>query len=455
RKATVTLTSEHTDTDSISLTIGALDDADRFDDIITFAVDEDNLPDGYRVDSRKKAWAVRIIDDDKRIVGFRDASGSVGEGETVTTEIQIPEGLVENVSIPFTATGDRDAYLISVISPAGASISNGMVHFIQSEDSDSVTLQFKAIEDIGNRNETITIAIDADSLPQGYRVDEGGNNTWTINITDDDTRAVGFRYTHTSVFGDAQIWERRNSTNLQLHISPPLEAGQNPVIPLKVTGDSDAYWLLRHSPAGAGVDLNHRVYFAQSEDADSVTFDVRGRQDADFDDDLIRVAIDEENLPDGYHLGANSVWNLRVLDNMSVNVRFALPEVPDARVNTFGRMVVNRRVGDVVNVRIRAPGLWRSLIPCTKQSDNNHLEVDVRFCSVNPTDTYYHTVIDDSPRGGGGVVSVISTQVSYSEREFNFQVTAEKAGFYSMWIVTPTDRAVIGEPYAVWFNIFD
>ena len=79
-------------------------------------------------------------------------------------------------------------------------------------------------------------------MPQGYGVD--ANDSWMINIADNDTREVGFRYGNTPIWGRQQLDEGQTLSNLQLYITPRLEAGQNPAIPLLTEGDSDAYGIL-------------------------------------------------------------------------------------------------------------------------------------------------------------------------------------------------------------------
>ena len=108
RKATVTLTSEHTDTDSISFTIGAPDDADRFDDTVTLAIDEDNLPEGYALGVPSVA-KVTIIDNDKRTITFVGEDGRTEEnsGQTVSIDLQVspPLDIGENFCFSLESHG--------------------------------------------------------------------------------------------------------------------------------------------------------------------------------------------------------------------------------------------------------------------------------------------------------------------------------------------------------------
>ena len=63
RNATATLTSNrNADADSILVSIECLEDADRFDDIVTVTVDDDNLPLDFILGD-KPSWRVEIPDD--------------------------------------------------------------------------------------------------------------------------------------------------------------------------------------------------------------------------------------------------------------------------------------------------------------------------------------------------------------------------------------------------------
>ena len=438
------------DNNSVALSFTALeDDDDRFDDTVVFSINQDDLPEGYNASSG--TWEVRITDNDKRVISFTDESflpgegKTVGEGDALTTQLRISDDLAENFSVPIIIAGDENAYSLTATAPASASVSNGMIHFIQSEDAGLVTLRFEAAEDSDNDNETITVAIDADKLPEDYIV--GRNGSIEIEIIDDDERVVSFLYADSTPRGEdnlVSMSEGDKYGNFQLHISPPLDPGQEPAyIPLEITGDRDAYWIYSTSGPSLGEDNRAHFHFSQSQ---SAVLEFRARTDGDHDRDQVRIAIDGDNLPDGFYLGSNTFVDFDIHDYGQYIVEFVWLEEPDA-IPDSGVLRIFPRVGDVINLRLRAPGLWRSLIPCTKQGNNNHLEVYsfIEFCSIGPTDTFYHTVLDDHPRGGGGLVGVTATVVSYRDRVYNYRITTKKSGFYSIWIQTPTDRAVTGD----------
>ena len=296
---------------SVTLTFTAEEDnGDRMDDKVIFSLLQADMPAGYNA-SLDKDWEVRITDNDKRMISFADASLSVGEGGAVMTQLEITPAIAGNFSVPVIVTGNETAYSLDVTAPASASYSNDMIHFIQSEDNDSVTLRFEASEDSNNENETITIAIDEDNLPPDYMA--GTNDTIAITIMDDDTRAVSFRFADSSPWGSGRVsmFERDIHNNLQLHISPRLGSGQTASIPLRITGDADAYQFT--IPQGEDGSLSqNQVTFVQN--AESVNFSFQARMDSDQDRDRVRIAIDEDNLPDGFYLGANTSVEFDIYD---------------------------------------------------------------------------------------------------------------------------------------------
>ncbi|MCY4048128.1 MAG: inverse autotransporter beta domain-containing protein [Hyphomicrobiales bacterium] len=438
------------DSGSVTLSLTAMPDDDSFDDIISLTIDEANLPADYQASRTKNIWTLHIVDGDKRVVSFADASTSVREGETVSTQIELSEALTENVAIPLMISGDG-AYSISASAPGSATFSNSTVHFVQSEDDDSVTLQFEAGEDLNNRDEIVTVSIDTSNLPAGYEVDEN-KDTWTINITDDDTRAVSLRHSHTGNLERVRVNEG-NAWNLtEVHISPPLEAGQNAVIPLKITGDSDAYWLTRsaphgagieqgHAPQGTGIEQNTRVYFAQNEDADSVALFFRARRDIDFDEDRVTVAIDGDNLPDGFYLGQNSVWNVRIVDNRTPVVYFAVP------------FYTRRFTPGEVHVDPPSPNDIASIIDIRVRSSPGGPAIHVR----NGKSNFFSSAPYDHNDGTGGRVDIRSyndgdcdmSTWRVSNHEINIRCKPTKSGNYSFWIHSVPSGAFIGDPSRV------
>ena len=460
---------------SVTLSFTAEEDDDRFDDTVILSMNEDDFPEGYnasRVGSRF-GWRVSVTDNDKRIVSFADTSASVGEGGTVTTQIRVSEALTENVSIPLSITGNPDVYRITATAPAGASYSNGMVHFAQSEDAESVTLQFEAREDLNGSSETITVAVDEDNLPGDYAIGASGS-TWEVSIADDDMRAVSFRFTNSSPANGANIpiYEGDNYTNLQLHVSPPLDVGQNAIIPLRITGDVDAYHLSRSAPNGAGIDRGGspqgtsrdqrtRVHFAQSEDAESVTFNFWARRDIDHDKDRVRVAIDVDNLPDGFYIGSNPFVNFDVFDYRQTVIELFVLEHPNALPDENGVITLNKNSGDVVNLRVRARPAGLHIYSRVPYSDSNFVSP---LSGDNVVDGRAGTarVVLENIRLQGAVRLVsngeffgLSRLPSVGVSEIPFEITMRGIDntTYSIWIVEAPSGTVIGDARRVHFNI--
>ncbi|MCY4049821.1 MAG: hypothetical protein OXF24_09560, partial [Hyphomicrobiales bacterium] len=460
------------DSGSVTLTFTAEEDDDRFDDTIVFFMDQDqdDFPEGYN--ASRLGWRVSVTDNDKRVINFADTSLSVGEGGTVTTQLEISDALTEDFSVPLAITGNEDAYRITATAPAGASYSNGMVHFIQSEDADSVTLQFEAREDSNNVNETIRVAIDTGRLPGDYIV--GANDRLEVNITDDDTRAVSFRFTNSSPANGANIpiYEGDNYTNLQLHVSPPLGAGQNAIIPLRITGDVDAYHLSRSAPNGASIDRGGspqgvgrdqrtRVHFAQSEDAESVTFNFWARRDIDHDKDRVRVAIDGDNLPDGFYIDSNPFVDFDIFDYRQTVIELFVLEHPNALPDENGVITLNKNSGDVVNLRVRARPAGLHIYSRVPYSDSNFVSP---LSSDNVVDERAGTarVVLENIRLQGAVRLLSNSEffglsrlpsVGVSEIPFEITMRGIDNTTYSIWIVEAPSGTVIGDARRVDFNI--
>ena len=388
------------DDDSVTLSFTAEEDDDRFDETVVFSLNQDDLPDGYNAERFSFSWRVSVTDNDKRIVSFADTSASVGEGGTVTTQIRVSEALAENVSIPLAITGNADVYRITAIEPAGASYSNGMVHFIQSEDADSVTLQFEAREDINGDSETITVAADADNMPPGYGVSESNNSAWEVSITDDDTIGVGFRWADSSPFrGRVSMRDETYYANLQLYISPP-EAAQNAIIPIRVTGDPDAYYLTRNAPSGAsfdpvvvpppgaGRDQMFNVHFDSSGNAVTIAF--HARPDVDYDRESIRIVIDGDSLPEGWYLGSGA---------SSLDV-----SISDAQTRQF-YFVGRRTIRDGLNPRVIP-----NVISYDNMKQGDYVDIEIRVRPPYPPGETFQL-------GPGGTVS---SSFSFDENDDSF-----------------------------------
>ena len=304
---------------SVTFSIVPLKDEDRTDDSITVAIDAANLPDSYSVGANP-SWELNIVDNDKRVVSFtQERSGEVSEGGFTINTMQITPEPIADVSIPLLITGDPDAYTISLVSSGSATISNdGMLKFPRGLSS--VRIRVDGNRDLDREEEDIAIAIDKANLPPGYKI--GTISSWQFRIGDSGQRAVSFLRRVSSAN------ENGSFVNQRLYIYPPLT--ENVVIPLIITGDTDAYAMRTAAPSGAitvqPTDVSTAtgdVAFALSAgSSEFVTLELRGTPDIDSDPDTIILTIDEDNLPEGYGTGSIPSWTVNITD--------------DARVVSFG-----------------------------------------------------------------------------------------------------------------------
>ena len=348
----------------------------------------------------------------------------------MTDRLDISPRLEQDIAIPLRINGAAGAYSIRTISPSGASISEGVVYFDQSQNRESVALEFQATNDTNEDDETITLAIDEDNLPPGYGVD--ANNSWTINIADNDMREVGFRYGNTPIWGRQQLDEAQASSNLQLYIDPAPESGQRPAISLLIDGDSDAYGIHIHVPSGARYEASSwtsgTVHFDPDRDTDFVALRVRARQDFDNDNDTVRLAIDRDNLPDGYYLGENISWELTIIDNRERSISFVVPDATPDQIDSQGGVNFSPRIGESVVVMIQS-STQEYIETCVEYAENDrYLGGDYGY-GWSP-----RVALDDHPRGSGDGDRVSVSVTRINDWTIKYRFTVRKTGLYSVWM---------------------
>ena len=240
RNATAVLASNrNADADSIRISIESFEDADRFDDPVTVAIDEDNLPEGYTLGAQPVA-TLTVIDNDKRVVTFVGEDGRTEEnsGQAVSISLQISPPLDpgEIFVIPLKVTGDADTYVLTgKVTGGGRSfpLDGPMPSFVFAGSSDSFPFlppssqtapdsRILTVTPTYNDNnlvlDEISVEIDRDNLPPGFRV--GDKPSWKVEIPDDQLRTVRWDYpSGTATEGGGLLSAR-------LRVLPPLPAGE-------------------------------------------------------------------------------------------------------------------------------------------------------------------------------------------------------------------------------------
>ncbi len=388
----------------------------------------------------------------QRSVSFSDTSSSTVETRgNVTTQLQIDPPLQKDVTIPLTIAGNVRADQISAIAPPGASVtvsgSTAMVSFSHSEDADSVTLQIEPKNDADEDDQNFTLTIDQNpELPE--RVQRGSAHVWTVKVTDDDKQFVHFSRAADTVSEaavDDNAANRGRSKNVFLRFTKSIAStpGQVP-IPLNVTGDPDAFSLVRlaptgNAPIGAGVQRfagggRYIIHFGQGNN--SVTLQFKGHQDIDFDDDEIRFEIDESALPSGFFIGEHliSTYTFTVTDDRQPYVAFHIVgDTPSSHSNEFGEIELFLNHGDRVNVEVRISPPYHLRTRGHNPNRNNYFGVHNVIEGEDPV----VVAIGDHPEGGGGLVTV--RQSSFGSGEgvrgvvtFQVEVTESSRQTYFM-----------------------
>ena len=458
---------------SVRIRVDGNRDLDREEEDIAITIDDANLPPGYRTGTIS-SWEFKIKDSGQRAVSFLRADvDSVREnGYFANQRLYIYPPLTENVVIPLIITGDPDAYTMRTVSPSGAitvqpidaSTARGEVAFaLSAGSSEFVTLELQGADDEDNDPETVTLTIDESQLPPGYGV--GSIPSWRIDIADD-SRVVSFGPNpDTAVFRDRVTISEGGRASVQLRVSPPLEAGQNLAVPLRSTYSivlpnhpfllewpSGEYSISAISPRGARYE-NGVVHFDQRGDADSVTLEFRSRRDPDHFNERINISIDGPNLPLGFVAGDNSSWELNSTDNTRPNISFAVQDVTEEDVGHDGWLTLNKRVGDVINVRVESRNgndINRRPGPAI------NLGVDTPF--DNPgipgiSRPNQNPIYGSDSRGGevvlaesnGGITDWEVRREGSGDNTYNIRFTARRAGSYTVRIAEVPSGTVIGE----------
>ena len=174
---------------SKTFTITATDDSDN-DDGESLTLRFGTLPDGVNVGSPATA-TVNITDDDGPAVTVRyeQASYTVGEGSSVVIKVKLSADPDRTVTIPISKTnqgGATDADYSGVPANASVTFNSG-----DTEKRITFTATNDSVDDDGE-----SVLLGFGTLPT--RVSAGSPATATVNITDNDVRAVMVRYEQAS-----------------------------------------------------------------------------------------------------------------------------------------------------------------------------------------------------------------------------------------------------------------
>ena len=285
------------------------------------------LPAGWSV---SEGVHVVTIEDNDRVLWFARSEWSIEEGENVTAELRVWPSLIStDVSVPLLLVGDADAYRLPNVPSFARSTVEGeernataTLTSNRNMDADSIPVTIESLEDTDRFNDTVTVRVDEDSLPEGYTL--GVPSVTKVTIIDNDKRVVTF------VGADGRTEENGGqAVSIELQISPSLDIGETFQFHLKIAGDADAYTLTAMTTGGgASSPLNGpapTVVFAgnHSTGPDSLTFTVTPPySDNDLVFDVVNVEIDEDRLPPGFILGNKPSWRVEIPDEQVRRVSF-------------------------------------------------------------------------------------------------------------------------------------
>ena len=285
------------------------------------------LPAGWSV---SEGVHVVTIEDNDRVLWFARSEWSIREGESGTVELRVwPPLISTDVSVPLLLVGDVDAYRLPNLPSFARSTAEGeernataTLTSNRNTNAGSIPVTIESLEDADRFDDTVTVAIDEDSLPEGYTL--GAPSVAKVTIIDKDKRVVTF------VGEDGRTEENSGqAVSIEVQISPPLDRTQEVEIPLKVAGDADAYTLMTILGAELdgptpSVDLYGSFFSSSSPTSNSNTLALTPpSNDDDLVFDVVNVEIDGDRLPPGFRLGNKSSWRVEIPDDQLRKVSFS------------------------------------------------------------------------------------------------------------------------------------
>ena len=272
------------------------------------------LPTGVSLRAANGESTVNITDDDVPSVTVRYEQGSytVGEGSSEVIKVILSADPERSVTIPISRTNQGGA----TDGDYSGVAANTSVTFNSGDTEKSIT--FAATDDsVDDDGESVLLGFG--TLPTGVSL--GINGESTVNITDDDVRAVMVRYEQASyTVGEG------SSEVIKVILSADPE--RSVTIPISRTNQGGA-----SNGDYSGVAANTSVTFNSGDTEKSITF---AATDDSVDDDGESVLLGFGTLPTGVSLGINGESTVNITDDddpaVTVSYRQAAYSVEEGRI---------------------------------------------------------------------------------------------------------------------------
>ena len=255
--------------------------------------------DASDTDSHTIAWetTTSILDEDATVAA-----------DGITLKLLIDDPLASNTVVGMNVS---DTIIV-------ADVTNGTynadAHTLAIDaNASEVTLMIVSVGDVtGHTPAVIEIAelVGARVLPAGWSVGEGVH---TVTIEDND-RILRFARSEVPSIREGEI------DTVYLLVSPPLLSADIS-IPLLLVGDADAYSLPNASNFTSSTEEGEErnamatITSDSSRETEFIPLALGALEDIDALDETVMVMIDENNLPEGYTLGAPSIATFTIIDN--------------------------------------------------------------------------------------------------------------------------------------------
>ena len=295
-----------------SITFAATDDSDN-DDGESVLLGFGTLPTGVSLGINGES-TVNITDNDVPTVTVRYEQGSytVGEGSSVDVKVILSADPERSVTVPISRTNQGGA----TDGDYSGVAANASVTFNSGDTEKSIT--FAATDDsVDDDGESVLLGFG--TLPTGVSL--GINGESTVNITDDDVRAVMVRYEQESY----TVGEGSSEVIKVILSADPERSVTIPISRTNQGGATDGDY--------SGVAANTSVTFNSGDTEKSITF---AATDDSVDDDGESVLLGFGTLPTGVSLGINGESTVNITDDddpaVTVSYRQAAYSVEEGRI---------------------------------------------------------------------------------------------------------------------------